>query len=128
MQPLTVLRQVRHAGGELRTLAVEIEGRECVLEELMEGLVIGVLGPERREGGGEEEKGEDADENGEAGSDEEARSPANPDTDGESESASTESEEKEKAKRVHALTLKAQALAEYLREELRGFKMPPELH
>ena len=120
-QPLTVLSLARDGDGQVKTLAVAIENRECVLERLMEGLVIGLLGQdwvETQDGLKRNASHESGGDNKEDGDDRQDEDPE----------AATAAKKQEQARRVRALSIKASALADYLREELQDFKMPPELH
>ena len=133
IQPLAVLRLVRSSDGRLRTLAVEVGGRKCVLEQVREGLLVGALGPEKgkRDEGQQIEEGEKDREDGEdtsEGSNDGNEGSGDARNGQGDEQERTAQDEKETARRVRALMLKAAAMAEFLREELGEFKMPQELH
>ena len=115
-------------------MAVGIAGREGVLEEVRDGLLVGALGPAKEPAEHNavphddlrQEDGEGSGDESSDGDEDIARRGVN--GRGEHTHASTEDETRATARRVRALMLKAAAMAGFLREELGEFKMPQELH
>lgn len=111
-EPLRVVR-VNEGPGTLTIMVVEIDGRACAFEYVRETLMVGVFGPER---GAAAEKEE---EEGPAGDGEEADA-----EEGAAAAERAEGARREEDEMIRKLMVKAGAMAGYMREELKEFKMP----
>ena len=124
-------RQSR-SGGLLRSLVVEVDGILCALVYVRESLLVGVLGTEANKAnsrGNTSIKGASSERSssaaGESTEESERQSLSENGSDPTDEDEGTE--ERSREKNMRALLLKGEALAEYLREQLKDFVMPRDM-
>ena len=114
---LPVLLEDTDGSEGLKGLVVELEpGQECAFEYIREGLLVGTLGgrsPQAQQAYDIEEVEDSEDMEPRNGASEQQQQPREPD--------------EERQRRIKALLLKADAMAEYLRDELKDFMMPADL-
>ena len=110
--PKTLKQVEKKDQRSLKTLVFELDSHAIALECVREGLLAGVCGFKMGEGGEGNGKEAALEEDGEDGEE----------TEGEEDGRDDESDAEEK--KMSVLEEKAEALAEYLREELKHFRIP----
>ena len=115
-QLLKIVHKEAYENGDMKKMVVECDGRLVAMHWVFEKLIVGVAGEEMKQDGGKVEAEEGKEDGGEG--EEEGVG------EGGKDKNEGHEEEKDEEEGARKLLVKAEAMAEHLKEELKGFKMP----
>ena len=112
-QLLKVVQKEMYENGDMKKMVVECDGHLIAMHWVFEKLIVGIVGEEMKQDGAKAK----ADEEGKEGEEEDIGEGGKDVNEGIEEG-------KDEAEGARKLLIKAEAMAEHLKEELKGFKMP----